>query len=85
MLEVEAFAMYGALIVGAYLLFGGQLMRTIWFPLVYLAFTLPPPDTVVAAVTQPIKIAHLAVGGIAAPHCRLSGRKLGRDDPDRAV
>lgn len=55
-LEVEAFAMYGALIVGAYLLFGSELLRTIWFPLVYLAFTLPPPDTVVAAVTQPIKI-----------------------------
>jgi exosortase len=56
-LEVEAFAMYGALITAAYLLFGGALIRTIWFPLVYLAFTLPPPDTVVAAVTQPIKIA----------------------------
>lgn len=55
-LEIEAFAMYGALIVGAYLLFGGAVLRTIWFPLVYLAFTLPPPDTVVAAVTQPIKI-----------------------------
>jgi exosortase len=55
-LEIEAFAMYGALIVGAYLLFGSEVLRTIWFPLVYLAFTLPPPDTVVAAVTQPIKI-----------------------------
>jgi len=55
-LEIEAFAMYGALIVGAYLLFGGEVLRTIWFPLVYIAFTLPPPDTVVAAVTQPIKI-----------------------------
>lgn len=55
-LEVEAFAMYGALIAGAYLLVGGAVLRTIWFPLVYLAFTLPPPDTVVAAVTQPIKI-----------------------------
>ena len=55
-LEIEGFAMYGALIVGAYLLFGGAVLRTIWFPLVYLAFTLPPPDTVVAAVTQPIKI-----------------------------
>jgi exosortase len=55
-LEIEAFAMYGALIVGAYLLFGGAVLRTIWFPLVYLAFTLPPPDTVVAAITQPIKI-----------------------------
>ena len=56
-LEIEAFAMYGVLISAAYLLFGGALIRTIWFPLVYLAFTLPPPDTVVAAVTQPIKIA----------------------------
>lgn len=55
-LEIEAFAMYGALIVGAYLLFGGAMLRSIWFPLVYLAFTLPPPDTVVAAITQPIKI-----------------------------
>jgi exosortase len=55
-LEIEAFAMYGALIVGAYLLVGGAVLRAIWFPLVYLAFTLPPPDTVVAAITQPIKI-----------------------------
>jgi exosortase len=56
-LEIEALAMYGALIVGAYMLFGGALIRSIWFPLLYLALTLPPPDSVVAAVTQPIKIA----------------------------
>jgi exosortase len=56
-LEIQAFSMYGALIVGAYMLFGSALLRAIWFPLVYLAFTLPPPDTTVAAVTQPIKIA----------------------------
>lgn len=56
-LEIEAFAMYGALIAAGYLLFGGKLIRSIWFPLLYLALTLPPPDTVVAAVTQPIKIA----------------------------
>ncbi len=49
--------MYGALIAGAYLLFGGALIRSIWFPLLYLALTLPPPDSVVAAITQPIKIA----------------------------
>ena len=77
-LEIEAFAMYGALISGAYLLFGGTLIRAIWFPLVYLAFTLPPPDTVVAAVTQPIKIAISSVGRVAASFARLSGRELGR-------
>ncbi|QNP43112.1 exosortase/archaeosortase family protein [Sphingomonas daechungensis] len=32
------------------------LVRSIWFPLFYLALTLPPPDSVVAAITQPIKI-----------------------------
>jgi exosortase len=39
------------------MLFGGALIRSVWFPLLYLALTLPPPDSVVAAVTQPIKIA----------------------------
>ena len=56
-LEFEALAMYGALISAAYLVFGGALLRSIWFPLLYLALTLPPPDSVVAWVTQPIKIA----------------------------
>jgi exosortase len=56
-LEIEALAMYGALIVGTYMLFGGALIRSIWFPLVYLSLVLPPPDSVVAAITQPIKIA----------------------------
>ena len=56
-LEVEGFAMYGALITAAYALLGPAPLRAAWFPLVYLAFALPPPDTVVAAVTQPIKIA----------------------------
>jgi exosortase len=55
-LEIEALAMYGALIMGGYLLLGGALIRSIWFPLLYLALTLPPPDSVVAAITQPIKI-----------------------------
>lgn len=66
-LEIEAFAMYGGLIAGAYLLFGGAVIRSIWLPLVYLAFTLPPPDTVVAAVTQPIKIA-ISTGAVTVLH-----------------
>lgn len=66
-LEIEAFAMYGALISAAYLLAGGALLRQIWFPLVYLAFTLPPPDTVVAAITQPIKIA-ISAGAVEFLH-----------------
>ena len=56
-LEIEDFAMYGTVIAAAYLLFGGAVIRAVWFPLVYLAFALPPPDSVVAFVTQPVKIA----------------------------
>ena len=56
-LEIEALAMYGAMITGGYLLFGGAVVRSLWFPLLYLALALPPPDSVVAAITQPIKIA----------------------------
>jgi exosortase len=56
-IEIEGFALYGALLVGAYLLWGAAVLRELWFPLVYLGFVFPPPDSFVAAVTQPIKIA----------------------------
>jgi exosortase len=66
-LEIEALAMYGALIAGAYLVLGKQIIKSIWFPLIYLAFALPPPDSVVAAVTQPIKIA-ISSGAVSLLH-----------------
>ena len=56
-LEIEAYVMYGCLVLAAYSLVGGAMIRALWFPLLYLALALPPPDSVVAAVTQPIKIA----------------------------
>jgi exosortase len=55
-LEIEGFAMYATILSGIYLLVGGAILRVIWFPIVYLAAALPPPDTVVAALTQPLKI-----------------------------
>ena len=66
-LEIEALAMYAALITAGYLLFGGPLIRSIWFPLLYLALALPPPDSVVAAITQPIKIA-ISAGAVSLLH-----------------
>ncbi len=54
--ELEGFAMFGVFLCLLYGLIGGKAMRALWFPLFYLAFTLPPPDQVVAAVTQPLKI-----------------------------
>ena len=56
-LELEAFTMYATVVSAFYLLIGGQLLRALWFPIIYLAAALPPPDTVVAEITQPIKIA----------------------------
>jgi exosortase len=55
-LEIEGFAMYAAIVSAFYLLVGGALLRSLWFPLLYLAVALPPPDTVVTAITQPIKL-----------------------------
>lgn len=55
-LEIEGIAMYGAILSAFYLLVGGALLRALWFPLVYLAVALPPPDTVVSLITQPLKI-----------------------------
>jgi exosortase len=56
-IEIEGFAMYGALIVVAYALWGREPLRRVWFPLIYLLFVFPPPETVFAMVTQPLKIA----------------------------
>ena len=55
--EIEGYVMYGVLLTVFYALVGGALMRQLAFPLVYMAFVFPPPDTVVYALTLPMKIA----------------------------
>jgi exosortase len=55
-IEVESFAMYGALVGAVYSIWGARVLRHFWFPIIYIALALPPPETIVAAVTQPIKI-----------------------------
>jgi len=54
--ELEGFLMYGVLLVVLYAFVGGEVLRKLWFPLVYLAFIFPPPETLVAAVTVPMKM-----------------------------
>ena len=54
--EVEGYLMYAGLLVLLYSMVGFAVMRRMWFPLFYLTFVFPPPDTVVAIVTQPMKI-----------------------------
>lgn len=56
-IEIEGPVMYAALVTAAYLVIGRTAMARIWFPLVYLIFTFPPPDTLFAIITQPLKIA----------------------------
>jgi exosortase len=49
--------MYAALLGSLALFWGLATLRRLWFPLFYLALSLPPPDSLVATITQPIKIA----------------------------
>ena len=60
-IEVESIVMYLCLIVVFYAVYGGAAVRAIWFPLVYLLFVFPPPDTLFAALTQPLNAYHVTL------------------------
>lgn len=64
---LEAAATYGALLATLYLLAGWRAMRLAWFPLAYFLFVLPPPGSLVALATQPLRlqISHGAVSLLA--------------------
>jgi exosortase len=47
--------MYGLLLAALYSVIGARALCRLWFPLIYLAFMFPLPDTVVAFVTLPLK------------------------------
>ena len=55
--EIEAYLMYAVLVVVLYSAVGLEALKLLWFPLLYLVFAFPPPDTLVAAITVPLKIA----------------------------
>lgn len=54
--EIEGYLMYAAVLVILYSIVGFEVMKRLWFPLFYLAFIFPPPETLVAFVTVPMKI-----------------------------
>ncbi len=56
-IEIEGAAMYALLLATGYALWGGATLRRAWFPLFFLLFAFPPPDTLFAMLTQPLKIA----------------------------
>ena len=55
-LELEGAALYLTLIVVFYAYCGVAVMRLMWFPTFYFIFLFPPPDSLVATLTQPLKI-----------------------------
>ena len=55
--EIEGYVMYAVLLAVLYSIVGFRVMQLLWFPLLYLAFAFPPPETLVAALTVPLKIA----------------------------
>lgn len=54
--ELEGILMYGLLVVVLYSFVGYAAMKIMWFPLLYLLFIFPPPETFVAVTTNPLKI-----------------------------
>lgn len=62
--ELEGYAMYALVLVAIYGLIGYRAMRALAFPLIYLFFAFPPPETVIYTLTLPIKVA-ISDGAIA--------------------
>lgn len=55
-IEIEGAAMYALLLTAGLALWGGATLARLWFPLFFLMFSFPPPDTLFAMLTQPLKI-----------------------------
>jgi exosortase len=55
-ITIESALVYLALVSTLYLFVGERAMRVSWFPIVYLLFVLPPPGSIVAEATQPLRL-----------------------------
>jgi exosortase len=53
---LESAALYSALVATLYLYVGSKAMRAAWFPLCYFLVVLPPPGSLIAAATQPLRL-----------------------------
>lgn len=54
-LSIEVGALLGALLAIFYLYFGPRAVRHVWFPILYLAFLVPPPGWLIDVVTSGLK------------------------------
>ena len=55
-IEIEGYAMYLVVLSAVYGMVGGRFIKALAFPLFYLAFVFPPPDTVIYTLTLPLKV-----------------------------
>lgn len=55
-ITIESGMLYLTLVAALYLFVGARAMQLCWFPIVYLLFVLPPPGSVVAGATQPLRL-----------------------------
>jgi exosortase len=55
-IELEVYAMYGLFVAVLYAFIGWRAVAAVWFPLLYLVFAVPLPDSLVAALTNPLKL-----------------------------
>ena len=53
-LAIESLALWGTLVILAYLSYGRSLRR-LWFPIVFFLFLITPPENVLFVATRPIK------------------------------
>lgn len=72
--ELEGYAMYLLLLVALYGVIGFAAMKALAFPLIYLFFAFPPPETVIYTLTLPIKV---AISDAAIAVLKLFGLPIG--------
>jgi exosortase len=55
-IELEVYALYGLFVAVLFAFIGWRALKALWFPLLYLAFAVPLPDSLIAAITNPLKL-----------------------------
>jgi exosortase len=55
-IELEVYALYGLYVAVLFAFIGPKAIRYLWFPLLYLGFAVPLPDSLVAMMTNALKI-----------------------------
>lgn len=54
--SVESASLYLVLVLAGFVYFGPSAMRRMWFPVLYMAFLIVPPGSMIVDLTQPMKI-----------------------------